>query len=284
MKKAIVITLGVLGILVLAGGLLFTGMVIGRGTSWIGAWFQPAYKNGYTTGNGYGMMYGTGYGMMNRGGGYGMMGNGRGYGMMNGNGYGPGMMYGYGSSTANTTPLTLDQAYKAAENYLTDLNISDLQIAEVIVFDNNAYVRVVEKNTGVGAFELLVDPNTQVAYPEMGPNMMWNLKYGGLNHQQMMGNGRGYGMMGGYFDGNVPANVSSSMAVSSEQALKNAQAYLDQYLPGTTTAPDADAFYGYYTIDYLRDGQIAGMLSVNGASGQVFLHTWHGTFITSKDY
>jgi hypothetical protein len=23
------------------------------------------------------------------------------------------------------------------------------------------------------------------------------------------------------------------------------------------------------------------MLSVNGFSGQVFLHTWHGTFITS---
>src|SRR5512142_2766761 len=112
MKKAIVITLGVLGILVLAGGLLFTGMVIGRGTGWVSGWFRPAkMMNGYSTGNGYGMMNGSGYGMMNRSGGYGMMGSGRGY----------GMMYGYGSSAGNTTPLTLDQAYKAAENYLANL-------------------------------------------------------------------------------------------------------------------------------------------------------------------
>jgi hypothetical protein len=29
----------------------------------------------------------------------------------------------------------------------------------------------------------------------------------------------------------------------------------------------------------MKDNQPAGMLSVNGYSGQIFLHTWHGTFI-----
>ena len=38
-------------------------------------------------------------------------------------------------------------------------------------------------------------------------------------------------------------------------------------------------FYGYYTIELEKDGQIVGMLSVNGYDGQVFYHTWHGVFI-----
>jgi heat shock protein HslJ len=38
-------------------------------------------------------------------------------------------------------------------------------------------------------------------------------------------------------------------------------------------------FYGYYTLDFSKDGKVSGMLSVNGYSGQVFLHTWHGSFI-----
>ena len=190
-----------------------------------------------------------------------------------GRGDGYGMMGRYGNTT-NVTPLTVDQAYQAAGNYLATLNNSDLKIAEVMVFSNNAYVRVIEQGTQIGAFELLVDPATQSAYPEYGPNMMWNLKYG------MMSGG---GMMGTFNQGSR-ANVSATMPVSAEQALKDAQAWLDGNLSGAKTATDADPFYGYYTIDILRDGKAAGMLSVNGFSGQIFLHTWHGTFITSKDY
>jgi hypothetical protein len=143
-------------------------------------------------------------------------------------------------------------------------------------------VRVVEQSTGIGAFELLVDPATLAVTPEPGPNMMWNLKYSGLNHQAMMG-GRG-GMMGNYGFNSTPADVPAAMPVSSAQALLAAQQYLDTALPGTKTASDADPFYGYYTIDILRDGKITGMLSVNGTSGQVFLHTWHSTFIATQDY
>jgi len=274
MRKAILITLGILGVLILAGGLVFAGAAIGQRIGLAGPWSYPGgMMGGYAYGNGYGMM--NGYYSGN-----GMMGRGNGYGMMNGNGYGPGMMGGYGYNNSNATPLTVDQAYQAASKYLTSFNNSDLKIAEVMVFSNNAYVRVVEQSTGIGAFELLVNPSTLTVTPEPGPNMMWNLKYGGLNHQQMMGGG----MMGNYFTGTVPSDVSPEMAVSPAQALQDAQSYLDSTLPGTKTAADADPFYGYYTIDILRDGQAVGMLSVNGTSGQVFLHTWHGTFITSKYY
>ena len=44
-------------------------------------------------------------------------------------------------------------------------------------------------------------------------------------------------------------------------------------------AAEADGFYGYYTIHVLSDGQVYGMLSVNGYSGQVWYHNWHGQFV-----
>jgi hypothetical protein len=103
--------------------------------------------------------------------------------------------YGRNNGTnPNTTLLTVEQAKQAAEKYIQSFNLSGLETGEVMIFDYNAYVVIKESDTGLGAFELLVDPASQIAYPEYGPNMMWNLKYGGLGHGSMMaGNG---GMMG----------------------------------------------------------------------------------------
>lgn len=209
-----------------------------------------------------------GNGMMGRGGGMGMMG-----------GYG----YGYGNNQP-AEPLTSDQAKTAAEAYIQSIGLSGLEVAEVMVFSNNAYVVVKESDSGRGAFELLVDPFTpQFAYPEYGPNMMWNLKYGGASHSGMMG-GRG-GMMGGWNSRNsIPTNVSAEMTVTPEQAIQAAQTYLDQSFQGATAATDPIAFYGYYTLDFEKDGQVIGMLSVNGFTGQIFLHTWHDTFVSEKEY
>jgi heat shock protein HslJ len=78
-------------------------------------------------------------------------------------------------------------------------------------------------------------------------------------------------------------SASSTMTVTSEEALTLAQTYLDKEYPGYKTATDADPFYGYYTIDITKDGNVTGMLSVNGFNGQVFLHTWHGTFIEMSE-
>ena len=76
-----------------------------------------------------------------------------------------------------------------------------------------------------------------------------------------------------------PANASAEMTVTSEKAIEYAQKFLDANISGATAATDPIQFYGYYTLDFEKDGKVAGMLSVNGYSGQVFLHTWHGTFI-----
>jgi hypothetical protein len=188
--------------------------------------------------------------------------------MMNGGMMGGGTMMGFGSSALlGVKPLSVDQATTAVNGYLSKLGNQDLTLAEVMIFDNNAYARITEKSTDAGAFELLVNPVTQAVTPEPGPNMMWNTRYSPMR-----------GMMGG-----ATSEATTAMPVSASDALKTAQAYLDKNLAGAKTAEDADTFYGYYTIDIMRDGKVAGMLSVNGYTNTVFLHTWHGNFIEMSE-
>src|SRR5512140_1952122 len=210
MNKTLSTTLIVIAVVGLAAGLFFLVGMYARARS-----FGPA------------MVYGNGWSN------YAAYGPGPVGGMMSNRGR---MMGGYQNpNTANTAPLTVEQEKAAAEKYVASLNNADIKLAEVMVFNNNAYVAVKETSTGKGAFELLVDPVSQVAYPEHGPNMMWNIKYGALNHQYMMGSG--YGMMGGRngmmgnwnYQNTVPSDVSADMPVTAEQAVKDAQAYLDQY-------------------------------------------------------
>ena len=187
---------------------------------------------------------------------------------------GPGMMGGYGiwswSNPGNKTPLTIDQATEAARQYLSAYGNPDLALTEVMEFSDNFYAEVEEKSTSVHAFELLVDRYSGAVYPEPGPNMMWNTKYGHMGGGRMMGGGwRSW--------------QADPLSVTPETALDLAQEWLDQYLPGTSVAEKADAFYGYYTIHTLKDGQVAGMLSVNGYTGEVWYHTWHGDFVGMKE-
>ena len=176
--------------------------------------------------------------------------------------------YGYGYTTAapytyTGTPLNITTAQTIATNYVTSLNNPDLTVKQVEEYTANFYVQVTEKSTGNGAFELLIDKYTGSIYPEMGPNMMWNTKYG------MM---RG-GILGGIF-----GTPTTTMTITATQAKANAQQYLNSYLPGTTTE-DITTFYGYYTIEVMSNGSPFGMLSVNGYTGQVWYHTWHGNFV-----
>ncbi len=206
---------------------------------------------GYGNGLGFGMM-GNGYGPGN-----GMMGNGQGRGMMGGNGPANGHCGGYGSADygANATSITIDDAKKSAEQYLAGTGNTELKLTEIIEFEDNFYAGVKETSTGTHAFELLVNKYTGAVRPEMGPNMMWNTKYGHMAQY-------------------TPVQA----AVTAEQATKYAQDYLDNALPGTKTG-DVDAFYGYYTIEVTKDGNIYGMLSVNSDTGAVWYHNWHGAFV-----
>ena len=202
---------------------------------------------------------------------------------------GPGMMgggaasaapcAGRGYGTGSSGALTIEEAHEAVERYIAALGYSSrsaepsrqsLEVAEVMEFERNFYAIARESDTGIGAMELLVDKWTGAVSPEMGPNMMWNGRYGPALSLPNGMHGRGGRMMGG---------TSESNTITPEEALDIAQRWLDVYRPAVTVEEHADPFYGYYTIHTLENGQIEGMLSVHGTTGQVWYHTWHGPFI-----
>ncbi|WP_457555459.1 hypothetical protein [Candidatus Pyrohabitans sp.] len=186
-----------------------------------------------------------------RGGPAGMMGGGMmGYaGMMGGCG---GFWGGY-SADGEITP---EKAEEALNRYLEYTGNPNLGLRELMEFRYNYYAIVEEKDTGKGAFELLVDRRTGLVTPEPGPNMMWNIKYG--HHAT------------GYITEN---------RLTAEEAVEMAQRYIDVYFPGWKADDEPVEFYGYYTLHILdRKGRITGMLSVNGFTGDVWFHSWHGEY------
>jgi hypothetical protein len=168
------------------------------------------------------------------------------------------MMGYWGGTVPSGQRISMDRAREIAQQY-ADGVATDLEVAEVMEFTNHFYAEVRERHTGIGAFEILIDPYTGVVRPEPGPNMMWNLKYGHM--------------------GWISASASAEMPVSPQQAVQYAQQWLDTAMPGYTASQEADRFYSYYTIHVEKDGKVVGMLSVNGYSGQVWYHTWHGSFL-----
>ena len=242
-------------------------VVIGAGYAIAGAGgFWNGMMGGYGTGNGMmgnsGMMgsFGTGNGMMGNGGmmssfgtGNGMMGSGR---MMgDANGFAAGSQCGAVTSdyAANAATITIEKAKTAVEKYLAGTGNTDLELAEVLQFEKNFYAGIKEKSTGNYAFELIINKYTGAVGPEMGPNMMWNAKYGHMSIGER------------------------ETKVIEEQALKIAQDYLDKVIPGAKVN-GSDTFYGYYTMEVTKNNTIFGMLSVNSNTGAVWYHTWHGTF------
>ena len=194
----------------------------------------------------------------------GMMGGGiMGTGMM-----GSGLMMGGimgGPYPSSSQPITMDQALGIMRNYQSSLNNPDLVPEEMMEFSQNFYVPFMEKSTGAFAFEVLVDRYTGTVYPEPGPNMMWNRKY------SMMAQGIGTPYSG----------ATSQMPINAAQAVGIANQFLSGFSPGSTVG-EPDTFYGYYTIDFNLNGNTQGMLSVNGYTGDVWYHSWHGPFIQTK--
>jgi hypothetical protein len=202
-----------------------------------------------------------------RGYGPGMMGGGPkdvyGPGMMGGHGpgmMGGGMMGGSFGGLDSSQQRTVDfaKAQGLVSDYLARLPEKNLKIDEIMEFEFNLYALIQESDTGKGAFELLVDPFSGEVRPEIGPNMMWNTKYG------MMGT-RSNGVLG------------------AEEAKKIAGEYLSRVRGEGPYEFSANEFYGYYTLDFKKNGMILGMVSVNAFTGQAWYHTWHGGFIAEQE-
>ena len=163
--------------------------------------------------------------------------------------------------------IGMDRAVKIAQDVAASYPTGGLAADEVIEFSNNYYASIRETRTGIGAFEILIDRSSGTIVREPGPGMMWNAKYSTMRAGMMGSSG---------FGGSGP------MTVTAQQARDIAQRWLDANRSGTSANPP-DPFYGYYTVDFEKNGKLIGMLSVNGHSGQVWYHTWHGTFVQMKD-
>jgi hypothetical protein len=135
-----------------------------------------------------------------------------------------------------------------------------LHPGEVMWFDNGFYVELKDP-AGKPATEVIVDPRTGAVTTEPGPAMMWNTRTG--MHQRARG-----------------ANAGATIDLT--QARSIATSWLAANKPGATVG-SIDAYPGYFTLDLRRDGAVSGMMSVNSASGAVWYHTWHGTFIVMQD-
>ena len=209
--------------------------------------------------------------------------------------YGPGNPWTSGVTSqrppTSVSQISFDEAVARFQDYIAASGNSDLALLEVMEFENNFYAVVYEKSTGVAAFELLIWKQTPssgmmgggmmgggmgmggcaavgVVLPEPGPNMMWNTKYG---------------MMGGMMGSRLQTGTSNKMSVTEQDAKSIAEDYLLHNFPGAHVE-GITRFYGYYTIDFEKDGKIIGMLSVNGYSGQVWYHSWHGAFIKENEF
>ncbi|MHB9111887.1 MAG: hypothetical protein ACYC4D_04595 [Thermoleophilia bacterium] len=87
-------------------------------------------------------------------------------------------------------------------------------------------------------------------------------------------------MMGSSFDDRT---TTADMTISADDARSRAQKYTDIQYPGST-AGNPDLFYGYHTVDITKDGRVLAMISVNGYSGQVWLHSLNGTHLGGKTH
>jgi hypothetical protein len=165
--------------------------------------------------------------------------------------------------------LTITRAQHQVQVYVRQYGNPHLVTDEVLEFQRNFYAIVKDTSSGHGAFEVLVNKWSGLVFPEYGPAMMWNTEYGMMRSGMMGGGMMGYRNSGG------------PMTVSAAYAARSARQWLQQHQSGTTVETP-DQFPGYYTIHFHRNGVIAGMLSVNGYTGQIWYHNWHGKFVRMK--
>lgn len=149
-------------------------------------------------------------------------------------------------------PITQDVALRNMESLARKYG-SNVEVEDLMAFSSNYYAVLKDAASGQGLDEVLVDRYSGSAYPEPGPNMMWNTRFGA---GRVQAGGAGYDLNG---------------------AKRLAEDFLTGYLPGAQVL-ESEAMPGYYTFDFGRK-EIEGMLSVNAYSGQIWVHTWHGFYL-----
>ncbi len=202
---------------------------------------------------------------------------------INGNTY-RGMMSGgfrsnrYNQVDYNGEKLLLENLEENVERYISQYN-TKLKISDVFIYENSDYYySIIEEETGKGAMELLVNQYTGDVYPEFGPNMMWNLKYG-MHYSVGRGMRGNRGMMSGNYNfnyGYYNDDYDENNDITKEEAYTIVSEYVGRSLKNVIISKDAHEFYGYYTFYLEENGVIVGILSINGFTGDIWCNDWSG--------
>lgn len=149
-------------------------------------------------------------------------------------------------------PISEDEARSFLSAFAAEFG-DDVELRDLMAFSNNYYAQVVEAKTNEGLAEILADRYSGAVYPEPGPNMAWNSRFG------------------------LWQTSSEPPRYDLEAAKDLAETFLSGYLPGSGVV-GSSSFPGYYTFDFGRS-EVEGMLSVNAETGDVWVHTWHGFYL-----
>jgi hypothetical protein len=177
----------------------------------------------------------------------------------------------------------IDGVRDAVATWLADNGFEGFEVAEVMTFTSNDYIAVRDQ-AGKDAFELISSPASGWLTEEP-QSMMWNTRFGMMGPVGGAWSGGGMmggGMMSGGWDGWATGGVTTVGSI--EEAITTADEWLAQVRPGEQAEDHGRAFPGYFTIDTTRDGEMAGMVSVNAGTGAVWYHGWHGRFLAEQDY
>jgi hypothetical protein len=150
--------------------------------------------------------------------------------------------------------LTVETAKERVVSALKDWGYADLVVDSVAEYDNGFYALVKEKASGKPALEAFVDPTYGTVSAGRGPEMGWNTKYGKSLHWPL----------------------PSGKTITADEAKKVAEQWLDR--SRTTAKYDLKVVElpGYYSVQLLENGKLAGVMAVNAYTSQVWYRGGRG--------
>jgi hypothetical protein len=169
--------------------------------------------------------------------------------------------------------LEMNNVIEISMKYIGFIGLSGLTLDKIEEWEYNFSIVIKETASPQNrAFELIVDKWTGAVSPGPGPSLMWNQKYWPTSS----------GMMGG-----IIVIGGGKMAFPQDAAIASANQFLqERFAPfrSLSVTQTPTIFYGYYNFDVIdnKTGEKYGKLSVNGVNGQVWYHTWYGSFIQSE--
>lgn len=171
---------------------------------------------------------------------------------------------GFGKAPLGST--NFKSAERVAKSYIS--GVKGIKLEEMIEFDDSFEAEYKESKTGIGAFEIIIDKSSGTVLPEMGPNMMWNTKYGMTNRF------RGFGLRG---------KTNNKLSISIDQAKSIASNYVKSNGIDMSVG-QPEVWYGYYEFHLLKGNKPGAQIDVNGLNGDVWYEDWHGPILAIKEF